>query len=504
MLEMINVLALAASLYTPPTGPTLSAEALAIDVKVLREAVTTIHAGLYRYQTPAELERGFKALEKKFAKGATQAEVFLALSEFTAKIRCGHTFPSFWNNPIQTQRNLFTAQDKLPLNFRWLDGKMVVTRNDSGEPQIKPGDLITSLNGVKTEVILQRLLKLVKGDGANDAKRIAELQLQDLKEWEAFDIYYSLSFRPTNRYKLSIETLEGKQLEVEVDAIDYKQRRKNRAEHTVQPAKDGPEWQLKWPTKDTAVFTMPTWALYNSKWNWRAWLKESFTEIKSKGAKNVVIDVRGNAGGNECGDEIMRYLVPGKVTFPSGETYIRYQTLSPNLSLYVSTWDRAFYNWTQQSKPAVFVPKLNSNAFQIRGEDSVNAERGGVIEPLEPRHTGKVYVLVDAECSSATFQFAQQVRNYKVGTLVGQPTGGNRKGINGGAIFFTTLPNCQIEIDLPIIAYLPSEDQPDEGLQPDVHIQETRQDLAIGRDAVMGWVLDQCAGGSASPKESHQ
>ncbi len=484
-------LALALSMAAASSDHRISKEALKIDVAILKEALTTIHGGLYRYQTPEQLEAGFRELNQKFANGATQAEVFLAVSEFTARIKCGHTFPSFWNNPVQTQRNLFLAKDKLPFCFRLMNGQMVVTRNDSTAPELTPGTIITEINDVPTAQIVTRLMKLVKGDGSNDAKRMAELQLQDLKQWEAFDIYFSLAFKPGSRFKLKCEGMDGTVQTVSVDAIDTIQRRKNRSEHMPKVDKDGPEWQVDWLRDDTAVLKMPTWALYNSKWNWTEWLQARFEELKTRGTKNLIIDLRGNGGGNECGDTIMRYLVPGAVSFPSGTTFVRYQKIPDSLAMYVSTWDRSYYDWTSASKPAQHVSSLNSKGFQIRSEDSVNAERGGRITPLEPRFQGQVYVLVDAECSSATFQFSQQVRNYKVAKLVGQPTGGNAKGINGGAMFNTLLPNSQIEIDIPIIAYLPSSPQPDAGLRPDVEIWPTREDLAKGRDAVMNWVLNQ-------------
>lgn len=491
-------------MFTQTTGPHISADALKTDLRILREALTTIHGGLYRYQSPAQFDAGMEELERKFEKGATQSDVFISISEFTARIKCGHTFPSFWNNPIQTQRNLFTAQNKLPVTFRWMNSQMLITRNDSDQPALTRGTMITEVNGVKTQAILSRLMKVVKGDGSNDAKRIAELQLQDLKDWEAFDVYYSLVFKPTDRFELKIQTMSGETRTVTATAIDYKQRRVNRANNTPKVEKDGPEWQIDWMPSDTAKLRMPTWALYNSKWEWQAWLKKQFEEMKSRGTKNLIIDIRGNVGGNECGDEIMRYLVPGKVTFPSGSTFIRYQKIPDHLALYISTWDREYYDWSAQAKPAVFVPQLNSQAFEIRATDSVNAERGGTIDPLEPRFGGKVYVLVDAECSSATFQFAQQVRNYKVGTLVGQPTGGNARGINGGAIFFTTLPNSQIEIDIPIIAYLPATEQPDAGLKPDVELWDTREDVAAGRDAVMNWVKKQIGTSPGTVSGSHR
>ncbi len=491
---ILSVVSLSAALLAPSAQfntPVLSGEALRSDLKILREALTTIHPGLYRYQTPDQFNRSFRDLEKRLGKGASQAEAFLAISEFSARIKCGHTFPSFWNNPIQTQRNLFIAKDKLPVAFRWLGGKMVVTRNDSGSPELEPGTLIHTVNGVESAAILARLVKLVKGDGGNDAKRTAELEVQDRNDWEAFDIYYALAFHPGERYRLGIERMNGTQTTLEVDALTFRERRDNRQKHAPKPVKDGPEWRWSFPNAQTAVLTMPTWALYNSNWDWKKWLHEGFVSLQQKGTKVLVLDVRDNAGGNECGDEIMRYLVKEKVSFPSGSTFVRYQKIPSLLSLYLSTWDRSFYDWSGSSKPARNVPELHTQAFQIRDEGSVNAERGGTIEPLQPGFNGQVYVLVNAECSSATFQFAQQVRNYKVGKLVGSPTGGNRRGINGGAIFFATLPNSQIEIDIPIIAYLPNGTQPDAGLEPDVKLADSREDIAARRDAVMEWVLAQ-------------
>ena len=40
--------------------------------------------------------------------------------------------------------------------------------------------------------------------------------------------------------------------------------------------------------------------------------------------------------------------------------------------------------------------------------------------------------------------------------MVGQVTGGNLRGINGGAFFFLNLPNSRLEIDLPLIGQFPT------------------------------------------------
>jgi C-terminal processing protease CtpA/Prc len=121
------------------------------------------------------------------------------------------------------------------------------------------------------------------------------------------------------------------------------------------------------------------------------------------------------------------------------------------------------------------------------------AELNGDVDVLEhayrhpglPNFAGRFYVLVDAANSSATFQFAQAVQQLGLGTLVGEPTGGNRRGINGGAFFFVQLPHSGIKMDLPLIATFPRTPQPDAGLLPDVIVPISAASIAAHADPVM-------------------
>ena len=126
----------------------------------------------------------------------------------------------------------------------------------------------------------------------------------------------------------------------------------------------------------------------------------------------------------------------------------------------------------------------------------VVAETDNAAEAIKPEgahYSGKVFVLVDANNSSATFQFAQTVQQNRLGILVGQPTGGNQRGINGGAFFFLRLPNSKIEMDLPLIGYFPALQMPDAGLTPDILVPRTLGDIVEGRDAALAVVQAQLA-----------
>lgn len=77
------------------------------------------------------------------------------------------------------------------------------------------------------------------------------------------------------------------------------------------------------------------------------------------------------------------------------------------------------------------------------------------------------------------------MQRQRLGTLVGEQTGGNRRGINGGAIFFVGLPASGVEVDLPLIAYWPETPQPDAGIMPDITVSARTADIQAERDAAL-------------------
>ena len=142
----------------------------------------------------------------------------------------------------------------------------------------------------------------------------------------------------------------------------------------------------------------------------------------------------------------------------------------------VDTWDPSFLDWGAGAIDE------RDGFFRLAAAD----DDGSVLAPLAPRYPGRVIVLVDAANSSATFQLAQLVQRHHLATLIGEPTGGNQRGINGGAFFFVRLPDTGLEVDLPLIGRFPAgvalDAGPDAGITPDVVVRTTAADLAAGRD----------------------
>ncbi len=196
----------------------------------------------------------------------------------------------------------------------------------------------------------------------------------------------------------------------------------------------------------------------------------------------IVIDLRDNAGGLDCGAAILSRLIAQPVAASNYTRHVRYRRIPDRLSPYLTTWDRRFRDWGASA-----IGPAAAGFYTLTGTG--DASDVALIAPKKRRFTGKVAVLVGPKNASATFGFAALVKQHRLATLIGEPTGGNLRGINGGAFFFVGLPASGIKVDLPLIAYWPDTPQPDAGVVPDIGVANQADELIIGSDRQMATAI---------------
>lgn len=458
--------------------PVVPAEALQRDVDTLESAYGALHPGLHRYLDDRALAREYAGLRRTFRTPQRLDRAFLGFSAFSARVRCGHTFANPANQREAVQRALM-ERPRLPLQFRWLARTMVVTADEGSGAALPPGTRVLALDGVPTPDILAALLPYARADGHNDDKRIADLQRTGEARHAAFDVFYPLLFpraaAPTLQARVQ-RPGERRPRTVALRMRPYAETQATRAA-PVDPASPL-GWTTTHPAPGVAVLRMPDWSAYHHPdWDWQADVDRVFADAVRDGIRDLVVDIRGNEGGSGVGEALIAHLVdaPAPMAVPSRS--VRYRRVPDALRPALSTWDDAFYDWGDAAQPSD-----RPGFFRLTKYDG---EAGAAIAPRAPRFRGRVWVLIGPDNSSATFEFAETVQRLQLGTLVGEPTGGNRRGINGGAFLFLTLPGSGIELDLPLIAQFPDGDRPDAGLQPDLRAVETADSIAAGRDVAM-------------------
>lgn len=458
--------------------PRIAPSALREDAAVLRRAYTELHPGLYRYNTPAEMAARFDRLDAWASEPRTLEEAHLALTGLTAAVRCGHSFLNGANQEGRGLALISGGRTRLPFRFAWLGERMVVVDGLGAHPLLRRGAEITSIGGVTPSRILASLVPLAAADGHNDAKRVRQLEVRGDDNWEPFDILFPLRWPALVRggeARLRVSPAGGgPERAITVGLLDRQARLAQRA-GVGDAAGSDVIWRTERLEGGVAWLRMPTWALYDSKWKWREALDADLDALAADKARALVVDLRGNAGGQDVGDLILARRVTRDVRKIDYSRFTRYRKTPADLDRYLKTWDRTFRDWGADAHG----PDARGFYRMTRFDDDAE---GDLLRPHPRPFKGKLIVLTDAANSSATFQFAYAARRNGLATLVGQTTGGNQRGINGSAFFFLRLPNTELEADLPLVAALPPTPRPDAGIAPDVKVELTLGDVAAERD----------------------
>jgi C-terminal processing protease CtpA/Prc len=457
------------------TMGTLSAEGAAQDVRILKSSLIALHPALTKYRTQAEIDDAFARFEQRGKAAKTSSMMYLAATELAAAIRCGHTWTNVLNQSGGSKAALLDAANKLPFTMTLVEDRWLVLA--SAVASIKAGDEIVAVNGFKAHDMVKMMMPYLRADGNSDGKRLRQLG-HDRNDFSQMDIVWPLLSPPqAGRYDLQIRrTVKGKDqfFTRQEKAITIAARDKILARQGL-PALDE-TWRFKIEGQ-VAYLYLPTFSFWNSKFDWNQFIDQSFATLQEKHISYLVIDIRDNEGGDGAiGGKLLSHLVKQPFAFVSDQSITNYERVPYKLARYLDTWDYSFFDRTGK------VEKITEGT--AKGKYQVTSRAGLVqtIAPVAKPFQGKVFLLISAENSSATFQLAKLSQESGAAILVGQATGGNQRGLNGGELTWVNLPNSGVAVDIPLLATRYTETTPDASITPDIQIKRTFAARHAGRD----------------------
>lgn len=213
-----------------------------------------------------------------------------------------------------------------------------------------------------------------------------------------------------------------------------------------------------------------------------------FSEVDKREIKSIVVDLRSKAGGDST------------VAFAFLEHFadISYESFSVDVRI-SDELSAAIPAFSPSAMSPVFVeagmpPIADDARHYVLPGPFVRLAIAGRMNLKSPDEMLKVadrdlYMLTDAGTFSSGNLFAILLRDNNIGTLIGEPTG-NRVNFNGSELAFD-IPGTDMYLNISTAKMIrPDASQGDAPtIDPDVLIVTSRNDIAIGRDPQMEYLL---------------
>jgi len=459
-----------------------STSELKADLATYKTQLEKVHTGLYVYHTKAEFDAYFKALENKITQPMTDVEFHRLTFPLNKLIANGHTRPI---PSVGYMDGVLFEWAIFPFEVYVDKGQLYVLKNLSDDTSIQDGAIIHSINGEKAMDIYQFFVDQIWRDGYNKTAPKTD-------GYEIFNEWYAYLKGLPESFELTIENPNQKKQLVKVTPQTMK------AMQTTKEVRY-PNYKRDWEETDVlplelaingniATMTIRSWSAddYKDKGqkNFKKFFRQSFETIEKTGIEHLILDFRNNGGGDPVPTiELFAHLHPEPFTF--------YKAITSNIGriedneLYGINWFyRTMYKLGFKKEGAKYTPNWLVRLFGVKG-----------LEPSKPNKTiydGKVYILTNASCFSATGEMTSILKSYNRGIFIGEESGGNPNTNSSGLQAVMTLPNTGNRIVMPFWQWEMNTtfENTGYGVKPDYPVRPSIQDMIDGKDVVMAFTLD--------------
>lgn len=405
----------------------LSSEQIKMDVLDLRKGLEKNHPGLYWYTSRDQFDSIWRHLDTQINGPMTDEEFLRLLLPIVASVKCSHTlfYPS---------KAMMSRGTRFPLTLDFIQGRGYIFA-DPGRYDIPAGSELMTINGMALDSIVDLILPALQAQGGNLGWKYVILE-------NDFQNYYYYVVEQADRFVIEYIDPATKQKTRKELKGSSEQSIKNHWNKWY-PVEVGAPMSISFPNgNEVAILTIRSlskgrYKMYQQ--DFEAALSKYFKEIEERETKSLIIDLRGNEGGNKP-ELLYSYIAkPG---------------------------DRNVEGSTDYIKPA-------KDAFQ-----------------------GPVIVLMNERSISSQETFVAIFKNNDRGLTIGRPTSGSYNGLCGGNKRKIVLPNSEFEINIPLNAgtwvYKSVKNYREgQGFPPDIQVDERIDDTLAGIDRAMQVALDE-------------
>jgi hypothetical protein len=482
---------------------TLQPSQLKSDFALFRRALEEAHWSLYHYTTKRNMDAAFAGAEARLTRPMTLLQFRNVLAPVLAAIKGGAEFPpsEFTNVQGDEISTLVNSAKQFPLALTFESRRGFVLLNHGLDEHVKPGMEVLDINGQSLAEILQRILPNLAQDGDIRTYQMRWLGIHfgffrqgSRPGWTGFGEAYRLyigdprSFRTTLRDPRTRKTVV-----LDLDGATPAEAAVNSERNPVNRdvlaglrtlRRQGSSSVLYIDGEDTAVLD-PRFG-----GNFPDFVEATFAELKRKGTRNLIVDLRGNTGGFDLYPVLLYSYLTSKDFLVGGESHIK--TYRPSFRQYTALGDIDPVTDPYYGSAAGIWQADPSGGWRMtekygRQYGSNFVGLVGVQKPAENHFDGTVYILIDGGCISGCTMFSAIASQYKRAIFIGEETGSAADGGSAGGELGPTLPESLLHFDIGMESGFRVVDtiNPRRGVLPKYSVTQTIDDLVEGRDTVL-------------------
>ena len=390
-----------------------------------RNTLETQHCCLYEYTSRETFDRLFDSQYQRLNRPMSPREFYQILTPVTAKIGCGHTAVWMPGGYWDSGENML-----FPLEIRLIEGRAVVAGSYTDSSAVQTGSILQEINGSSVQDIINEMRANYSADAMNRhfidsqiERRFSMIYARRFGFHESFQVKYTPSGQT-----VCVNRTIGPASVSAVRAVVF-----SNFHH--------PPLRMEIAGNETAVMTIPTFIYYDRVPYFTHFIDSCFALIHEKGIKNLILDLRGNDGGDPfCAAPLFSYLQEKPAPY-FAESYGKYSELAKPL-------------------------------------------------PLPENHfKGQLYTIIDGRCFSTNGHFCALLKYHHIGKFVGTETGATYK-CNAGKNTEIRLTHTDIILNFGRSTFAAAVQGMDKTkpIMPDYYVEDTLQDFFDGTDTQMEFI----------------
>jgi len=354
----------------------------------------------------------------------TELEFYRLINPLIVDINCGHT-NLYISEALEKNREEGTGF--FPLKVTLINDQLFVLEDDN-KSGIKAGSKIKSINGLSSKKIIEKLIENISGDGDGEAKQRYIIS-------KYFNSRFYDFVDNSEEFKIVYLKQDGNEITANLKAEQNNSYNLNSWSLHFADYSDG-NYYDKEISNDYALLDLNVF-MQEKEEKFDSFLEGFFQQLKEKEISNLIIDLRGNFGGNPF--------------------------MSKTLLSYLVSEETEYF-----TEDLPFLQRLLGFTAPI--------------EAAENNFDGKVILITDGANFSTAAHFTSFFKYNKLGTIVGSETGGSYICTDSSKDM--VLKNTRMRLHYSTLAYeLAVEGLPkNTGIKADIVVKKGINDILNNRD----------------------